>query len=72
MQPSGLWSDGESSIYRRLPLAAGTQRLFIGMIDSRRSEGFDFSLEQEVDLAVGQHLVVNFDSTQQRFVFRQE
>jgi coenzyme F420-reducing hydrogenase delta subunit len=72
MQPSGLWSDGESSVYRRLTLAAGKQRLFIAMRDSDRSEGFDYSLEQEVDLAPGQHLVVNFDSTQQKFVFRQE
>jgi len=72
MQPSGIWSDGESSIYRRLPLAAGTQRLFIGMTDSKRSEGFDFTLEQEVDLAPGQHLVVNFDGAQQKFIFRQE
>jgi ferredoxin/coenzyme F420-reducing hydrogenase delta subunit len=72
MQPSGLWSDGESSVYRRLALAAGEQRLFIGMVDSRRDEGFDYSLEQEVELEPGQHLVVNFDSTQQKFVFRQE
>jgi hypothetical protein len=72
MPPSGIWNDGESSIYRRLSLAAGKQRLFVGMIDSDRKEGFDYSLEQEVDLAPGQHLVVNFDSTGQEFVFRQE
>ncbi len=72
MQPSGIWNDGESSIYRRLPLAAGTQRLFIGMTDSNRNEGFDYSLEQDVELAPGQHLVVNFDGARQEFVFRQE
>ncbi len=72
IQPSGLWKDGQSSVYRRLLLAAGTQRLFIGMIDSNSSAGFDYSLEQEVDLAPGQHLVVNFDGVRQKFVFRQE
>jgi quinol-cytochrome oxidoreductase complex cytochrome b subunit/coenzyme F420-reducing hydrogenase delta subunit len=72
IQPSGLWNDGQSSVYRRLLLAAGTQRLFIGMIDSNSSEGFDYSLEQEVDLQPGQHLVVNFDGVRQKFVFRQE
>ncbi len=72
LQPSGFWNDGESSVYRRLALPAGKQRLFIGMIDSSRSEGFDYSLEQEIDLMPGQHLVVNFDGTQQKFVFKQE
>ena len=72
IQPSGLWKDGQSSVYRRLLLEAGTQRLFIGMIDSNSSAGFDYSLEQEVDLAPGQHLVVNFDGVRQKFVFRQE
>ncbi len=72
LQPSGFWNDGESSVYRRLALPAGKQRLFIGMIDSSRSEGFDYSLEQEIDLMPGQHLVVNFDGTQQKFIFKQE
>jgi ferredoxin/coenzyme F420-reducing hydrogenase delta subunit len=71
-QPSGLWNDGESSVYRRLPLKAGRQKLFVGMIDSDRSEGFDYSLEREIDLKPGQHLVVNFDGSRQEFVFRQE
>jgi hypothetical protein len=53
-------------------VSAGPHRLFIGMIDSERSEGFDYSLEAEVDLAPGQHLVVNFDSTLQEFVFKQD
>jgi len=72
MQPSGFWSDGESSIYRRMPLEAGRHTLFVGMTDSGRSDGFDYSLEQEIDLLPGQHLVVNFDGSQQKFVFRQE
>jgi quinol-cytochrome oxidoreductase complex cytochrome b subunit/coenzyme F420-reducing hydrogenase delta subunit len=72
LAPSGFWNDGESSVYRRLSVSAGPHRLFIGMIDSERSEGFDYSLEAEVDLAPGQHLVVNFDSTLQEFVFKQE
>jgi len=72
LPPSGFWNDGESSVYRRLALPAGKKRLFIGMIDSSRSEGFDYALEQEIDLTPGQHLVVNFDGTQQKFVFKQE
>jgi ferredoxin/coenzyme F420-reducing hydrogenase delta subunit len=70
--PTGLWNDGESGVYRRLPIKAGRQRFSIAMSDSGRSEGSDYSLEQEIDLAPGQHMVINFDSTQQNFVFRQE
>lgn len=70
--PSGFWNDGESSAYRRLPVPAGVQRLFVGMSDSVREDGFDYTLEQEVILQPGEHLVVNFDNNQQQFVFRQE
>jgi len=72
LQPSGLWNDGESSAYRRLPVQAGPQKLFIGMTDSDRESGFDYTLEKEVDLAPGQHLVVNFDGMAQQFVFKQD
>ena len=72
LPPSGFWNDGESSAYRRLPVAAGRQRLFVGMTDSDRSEGFDYSHEQEINLAPGKHLVVNFDSDQKKFEFKQE
>ena len=72
LQPSGFWNDGESSVYRRLAVAAGSQTLFVGMTDSDRGTGFDYTLEQKIELAPGDHLVVNFDGTQQAFVFKQE
>ena len=77
-RPTGVWGDGAANIYRRLSVDAGRQRLFIGMTDSGadRHDGpageFDFQLEQTVDLAPGQHLVVEFDDIQQSFVFRQD
>jgi coenzyme F420-reducing hydrogenase delta subunit len=70
--PTGLWSDGESNVYRRLVIPAGPQKLFIGMVDSSREAGFDYSLEQEVDFAPGQHVVVEFDSIAQSFVFKEK
>ncbi len=72
LSPSGLWTDGESSAYQRLPVKAGMQQLFIGMVDSDRSEGFDYFLEENINLVPGQHLVVTFDGTVQEFVFKQE
>jgi quinol-cytochrome oxidoreductase complex cytochrome b subunit/coenzyme F420-reducing hydrogenase delta subunit/ferredoxin len=68
--PSGIWSDGESTFYQRLPVASGTHTLAIGMRDSGRDHGFDFEFEREVDLAANQHLLVEFDAERGTFVFR--
>ena len=69
---AGLWGDGAANIYRRLSLESGTTSLFIGMNESGEANGFDYSLEQVVDLEPGQHLVVGFDSSRQEFVFKQD
>lgn len=62
LRPSGIWSDGESTVYARFPLASGRHHLFIGMNDSGRSEGFDYALDTQLELAPEQHVVVEFDS----------
>ncbi len=71
-RPTGLWKDGSANVYKRLTVAGRSQKLFIGMNESGQSPEFDFSLEQEVDLAPGEHLVVEFDDIQKSFVFKQE
>jgi len=71
-QPAGLWKDGSSNVYKRLTVQGGSQHLFIGMNETGESPDFDFTLEQEVELAPGKHLVVEFDDIQQSFVFKQE
>lgn len=68
--PSGIWSDGESTVYQRVKMPAGSHDLFIGMRDSGRKEGFDFQLQQKVNITPGQHLVVEFNHSQQQFVIR--
>jgi hypothetical protein len=70
--PTGLWNDGESNVYHRMVIPAGKRKLFISMIDSGREEGFDYSLEQEIDFAPGQHVVVEFDSIAQSFIFKEK
>jgi ferredoxin/coenzyme F420-reducing hydrogenase delta subunit len=70
--PTGLWKDGAANVYRRLEVEGKSQRLFIGMNESGISPEFDYSLEQEVDLAPGEHVVVEFDGTRKSFVFKQE
>lgn len=70
LPPSGFWEDGESTIYSRLEIPAGSHELFIGMNDSGNGEGFDFSGQANISLAEGQHVVVEFDHLQQIFIFR--
>ncbi len=70
LPPSGFWKDGESTVYYRLELAAGSHDLFIGMSDSGREEGFDYSGRTKFTLAKGQHMVVEFDHLQKSFTFK--
>lgn len=70
LQPSGIWNDGESTVYRRLRVTAGERDLFIGMRDSGRAEGFDYQHREALPLAAGQNVVVEFDPVKQEFVFR--
>ena len=70
LPPSGIWSDGESTVYARIPVGAGAHRLFIGMNDSGAGTGFDYEHEAGVDLVPEQHMVVEFDNERQAFVFR--
>jgi 5'-3' exonuclease len=72
LAPTGLWNDGSASLYRRLEVPAGTQKLFIGMNERGQADGFDYSLARVVDLAPGQHVVVEFDGERRSFAFRLE
>lgn len=73
IQPSGIWSDGSSTIYARFPLPAGEQLLTIGMNDSggdtNQPGGFDYYSEQHLQLQPEQHLVISFDAASSAFTF---
>ncbi|HMB60900.1 MAG TPA: 4Fe-4S binding protein, partial [Xanthomonadales bacterium] len=68
--PSGVWNDGESTVYARIPVYAGTHHLFIGLNDSGTDNKFDYELAAEVELKPEQHVVVEFDSDARQFIFR--
>jgi len=70
LSPSGIWGDGESTVYRRLPVAAGSRELFVGMRDSGPGEGYDYERRAVMDLASGQHVVIDFDQTRQELRIR--
>jgi quinol-cytochrome oxidoreductase complex cytochrome b subunit len=68
--PSGLWNDGESTVYKRLSLVEGKHELFIGMRDSGAGDAYDFERRSVMNLAAGQHVVVEFEQVSQEFVIR--
>jgi hypothetical protein len=71
-RPTGLWKDGSANVYQRLQIPPGARRLFIGMNENGLAGDFDYSLEQEVTLEEGDHLVVEFDEARKAFVFKQD
>jgi hypothetical protein len=68
--PSGLSGDGAASVYRRIPLPAGTHRLSVRLRDSVRSDGFDFERSEIVDLGPAEILIIDFDAEKGGIVFQ--
>lgn len=60
--PSGLSHDGPSSIYVRLPVRAGEQRIAVRVNDDARVAGFTHVAERVVQLEPAQTLVIDFDA----------
>jgi len=67
--PSGFSKDGASTIYRRVPVAAGRHRIGARLADNSAGE-FTFAHAATVDLVPGRVIVIDFDPAQGGFVFR--
>jgi hypothetical protein len=66
--PSGFSKDGASTIYRRVPVAAGRHRIGARLADNPAG-AFPFAHDATVDLAPGRVVVIDFDPAQGGFVF---
>lgn len=67
--PAGLKRDGNSTLYRRLSVAAGTHRISARLKDHVALADYNYTREAEVTLAPGQVFVVDFDARRGGFVF---
>ena len=67
LPPTGIWSDGAVTVYQRIKVPMGQHRLFIGMRNSGKTQGYDYQLESQLDLNAGQHLVIEFDELTEQF-----
>jgi hypothetical protein len=70
LPPTGIWGDGEASVYHRLPIAGGEHSLFVGLADSGREDGFDYEYVTQFFIRDGDHVVIEFDSMSQGFVLK--
>ena len=66
--PSGLAKDGAATVYRRVPIAAGSHRIGARLADDP-SGAFTFSKDATIDLAPGRVVVIDFDPAKGGFVF---
>jgi hypothetical protein len=60
LPPSGLARDGTSSLYRRIPVAAGAHRLTVRVVDDLRAPQQAFERRAEFALVAGQVLSIDF------------
>ena len=66
--PSGLAKDGAATVYRRVPIAAGSHRIGARLADDP-SGTFTFTKDATIDLGPGRVVVIDFDPAKGGFVF---
>ena len=67
--PSGLTGDGASTVYRRLPVTAGTHRI-VARLRDRAGGDFNYVREAELELRPGHVLVIDFHAARGGFEFK--
>jgi len=70
LPPTGLSGDGPAQLYRGLTVSPGSHHLVLRMRDSARTEGFDYSYDEVVELEPEQNLVVDFRAESGGFILR--
>jgi hypothetical protein len=67
--PSGLASDGASTVYRRLPVTAGTHHI-VARLKDRAGGDFNYVRDVDLELKPGRVLVIDFHPAKGGFEFR--
>ena len=67
--PSGIARDGAATVYEKFEVAAGTHAVSVFMRDSRRDQGYDYMIEEEVSIEAGQVQVIDFEPETGGFKF---
>lgn len=70
LEPIGLAGDGPARIYRKFAVKPGSHIVIARLRDSRSKDGFDYETRQEVFLAAGQNVAIDFKADAGGFIFR--
>lgn len=62
LPPSGLAGDGASTVYQEFPVPAGRHTLVARLRDSRREEGFDWTMERTIEVSPRENMVLDFQA----------
>lgn len=65
----GLAHGGSTRVYERFPVASGRHELVARMVDSARTEGYDFERAATIDLSPQENFVVDFRAESGGFLF---
>lgn len=68
--PSGLWNDGAASVYERFEVEPGEHTLTARLVDTGRTEGWDYTHTEIVTLKAGRYFTVTFRPETGGFNFR--
>lgn len=68
--PAGLWGDGPASIYERFDIAPGEHSVSLRLRDTARTDGWDYSANEELVLERGRYLTITFNPERGGFEFR--
>lgn len=60
LQPTGLYKDGISTMYKRLQIKAGPHKLAARMQDNVKLEGWRYEKEETVELKPAQSMVIDY------------
>lgn len=68
--PSGMWGDGNASVYEGFDLPPGQHRITARLRDTARSDGWDYSYEGEVVFTAGRYRTITFKAEKGGFSIR--
>ncbi|MGB5165040.1 MAG: hypothetical protein WBN09_10040 [Woeseiaceae bacterium] len=69
-EPTGLWGDGNASIYERFEIEPGRHTITARLRDTGRSSGWDYEHSEEVEIEAGRYFTVTFRANSGGFRFR--
>ena len=70
LQPAGLSKGSQTRAYQRLPAQPGVHELIVRMVDSARTEGYDYRVAAKIRLEAGLIFVIDFRAETGGFILR--